>query len=119
MVKIYITLHSLGAKNTCFGRMDFGPLSAQDCFMGSVHWIEDSFHFQEFQNLDENQSLEPHPFVDSVNNLASSSSSSFSCCGSLPQEIMQSLLSEMQKQNVEMDWFLQQQVKPLFFFFIF
>ncbi|KAH6799914.1 hypothetical protein C2S52_000378 [Perilla frutescens var. hirtella] len=73
--------------------MDFSPISTQDCFLGSVVWIEDGFCIQEFQNPDQQQSSELHPFVD---NLVASPSSS-------------SLHHQIHNQNMEMDCFLQLQ----------
>lgn len=105
------------AENICFESMGFGQYamcSTQDCFMGSVLGIEDGFCFgQELQHLDQ-QRRELHPLVDSYDNLTASSSSSFSGCGSLPVEIVQSLSSEFEKQRVEMDCFLQLEVKSNF-----
>ncbi|KAI3464807.1 hypothetical protein Pfo_021470 [Paulownia fortunei] len=101
------------AENICFESMGFGPYaicSTQDCFMGSALGIEDRFCFQELQNLDQ-QRRELHPLVDSYDNLAASSS--FSSCGSLPVDIVQSLSSDLEKQRVEMDWFLQLENKRL------
>ncbi|KAK6131307.1 hypothetical protein DH2020_034957 [Rehmannia glutinosa] len=51
--------------------------------------------------------------MDYSDNLASASSSSFACFGSLPVQIMQSLSSELEKQRLEMDWFLQMENKRL------
>lgn len=80
------------AENLCFEtNMGFGPYAicgTQDCFMGSALLIEDGFSFQQ------------------LNHLPSSSSS----C-SLPLEIAQSLSSDLEKQRMEMDWFLQLEVK--------
>ncbi|KAL0325900.1 UNVERIFIED_CONTAM: Prostaglandin E synthase 2 [Sesamum radiatum] len=101
------------AENMCFEGMGFGPFaicSMQDySHMGSAFGVEDGFCLQELQHLDQ-QRREVHPFVDCYSNLASSS---FSCFGSLPVEILQSLSSDLEKQRVELDWFLQLENKRL------
>ncbi|KAI3460418.1 hypothetical protein Pfo_017081 [Paulownia fortunei] len=88
--------------------MDFGPLAmcvSQDWIMGSVLGIENGFCFQELQPRDR-QRKELHPLIDSPDGLASSSSS-FSLFGSLPVAFVQSLSSDLEKQRLEMDWFLE------------
>ncbi|KAK4390819.1 protein FREE1 [Sesamum angolense] len=101
------------AENMCFEGMGFGPFAIccmQDySHMGSAFGVEDGFCLQELQHLDQ-QRREVHPFVDCYSNLASSS---FSCFGSLPVEILQSLSSDLEKQRVELDWFLQLENKRL------
>ncbi|KAK6115186.1 hypothetical protein DH2020_007455 [Rehmannia glutinosa] len=79
--------------------------------MASVLGIEDGFCFQELEHPNQ-QRKELNQLVDYSDNLASASSA-FACFGSLPVQIMQSLSSELEKQRLEMDWFLQMENKRL------
>ncbi|KAG8377951.1 hypothetical protein BUALT_Bualt08G0087200 [Buddleja alternifolia] len=98
------------AENICFENMGFTTPYATIC---SSFWnIEDGFCFQELQPLDHQTKIDQlHPYVNMAS--SSSSTSSFSCCPSLPLEIVQSLSSDLDKQRLEMDWFLHLESKRL------